>query len=266
MKHFDSKRGGFTLIELLVTISIISFMSSVVIANVNSAREKARVTSLSMLQTSYKHLFVDRIVGEFSFEDNTNDSGRYVANWSFGNNGGSYTQGVSGKAIDLSGGTNAYLSSWVDNTIINSSAKFDEEGTVEFFFLQKESLPVNGRSLLFMWTGNSPRIYTRNTVALGDYMDTQFHYYLNPTETWGDSSPAKFTINKWHYVVYSWNKNYWWFYFDGQLIQKYAHSGSLPYLPYIRPTGSTLVGSYNPTYFNGYIDNLNIYNVSFFAE
>lgn len=41
MKCFNSKREGFTLIELLVVISIISFLSSVIISNLKSVRDKA---------------------------------------------------------------------------------------------------------------------------------------------------------------------------------------------------------------------------------
>ena len=54
---------GFTLIELLVVVAIIGILSSVVLASLNSAREKAKI---SQIKTNLKNIIAE---AEISFSD-----------------------------------------------------------------------------------------------------------------------------------------------------------------------------------------------------
>jgi prepilin-type N-terminal cleavage/methylation domain-containing protein len=68
-KKMIQKRRGFTLIELLVVVSIISLLSSVVLASLNEARYKARIGAGKQFYSSTHHAIGDRLVGEWKFEN-----------------------------------------------------------------------------------------------------------------------------------------------------------------------------------------------------
>lgn len=68
---------GFTLIELLVAISIISLLSSIVLASINTAREKGRFAAARQQDAVFQHTIGDQLIGWWPFDDCT---GTAVAN------------------------------------------------------------------------------------------------------------------------------------------------------------------------------------------
>ncbi len=115
-KFNDIKRRGFTLIELLVVVAIIGILSSVVLASLNTAREKAKLTKTI---AGIKQLGV-------ALELYRNDTGSYPAPTSYnatGDNGGYNYDGVFDPLL-----IGKYLSelphapSWPNNHCGNASA------------------------------------------------------------------------------------------------------------------------------------------------
>jgi len=70
MKLQKNKQKGFTLLELLVVISIISLLSSVALASLNSARDKAKIAAGIEYAGYLKRTMAKSI--EFNFDDNSN--------------------------------------------------------------------------------------------------------------------------------------------------------------------------------------------------
>ncbi|MCK5027659.1 MAG: prepilin-type N-terminal cleavage/methylation domain-containing protein [Candidatus Pacebacteria bacterium] len=63
------KTKGFTLIELLMVIAIVSFLSTIVLGNLNSAREKGRIAAGQKFSSSLHHAIGDQLIGEWLFND-----------------------------------------------------------------------------------------------------------------------------------------------------------------------------------------------------
>lgn len=69
--HSFKKNKGFTLIELLVVISIIGLLSSVVLASLQSARDKAQISSGILFSANNYHALSADAFGVWDFNDAT---------------------------------------------------------------------------------------------------------------------------------------------------------------------------------------------------
>ena len=215
---------GFTLIELLVVISIISLLSSVVLASVSTARERAQIAAGQRFQASLYNF-----LGESPH-----------IYWRF-NEG-------SGLALD-SGGTSAHgtisLGSYVSDTPSGKgfAMSLANTGTVSFLptagsDISRITDPANGGYTFAGWFkassdpvgGGEKYLFTRFTSgAIGIFLPQASKTLGFTFGAGGGDSGVRITDGKWHYIVGSVNNTTKRFHIfvDGKQVHEGGYSGNL---------------------------------------
>lgn len=253
ISFLKNKNKGFTLIELLVVISIISLLSTVVMASVNDSRERARMVAGEKFAQSVRNQYGAGLVLKYDFE---NDNTSVVKDVS-GNNldgviTGSYSyipsSKVSGRTINLSGGYITIPSSISLNKDVTISIRFKVQ--TNQYWQRLIDLGFNNSQYLFLTTRstlNNPRFAI--TIS-GSGAESII------------SSSKPINVGKWHNFVMSIesSKNTAILFLDGQEVGRISN---LNIFPDQINTSLNYVGKSNFSWdpnFLGEIDYVEIYN------
>lgn len=254
-------KQAFTLIELLVVIAIIGVLSGLIVVSMSGVTQKATIAKAQVFSNSLRNSLLLNIVSELKFDgsglnDGDNATTAYTQDsWSVGNscsvNGTPKVKTgsncINGSCLSFNGSidyldcgssrfhfdNNFSISVWINPGAIRAGEYIVAKGWTDEWDL---SLNNNGTVMFTLVNSITPSVYTNlitNTV---------------------------FSINKWYYVVAT---------FDGTNIKLYVNGvldKSNPWNYIVRDSGQTCkIGVTNPSYttwYQGLIDEVRIYNAT----
>lgn len=195
MKKWMKKSAGFTLIELLVIIAIIGLVSSVALANISAARERAQLAASLQQESSIRSAVGDTMVGEWKFDEG---SGQTAQDSSGNGNDGEIVGGVfvepgsngSGYALYLPGG-NSYVSGE------NIASDYNSNTTITAW-VNPETI-TNARSVFNSGYGDSCLNYSL-ALASGSFIPRTANFLPVFGEE-GEEGGAFIPNNKWSFVA-----------------------------------------------------------------
>lgn len=246
---------AFTLIELLVVISIISLLSSTIIASAVSVREKARIAAgLQFSSSLYRTKGAD-IVGKWDF----NEGSGTVATDSSGSGNNGTINNATWSADTASDKQKNSLSfngwAWV-SIPYKSSFLIGTRGFTYSAWIKPTSLPIGLNTIMSQY---SPSFGVYNSGS--DPIVLQLSFNSDPAGSPGIvTGSTALTINKWYHVAATVNETGMaTIYLDGKID---ATSG--PFTGLAGLTENFLIGrvhSVVPFYFfRGNIDEVRFYN------
>lgn len=243
------KEKSFTLIELLVAISIIALLTGIILVNLQSSREKARIAKGLHLSGQIQHALGAYAVGEWNF--NTIEAGNKVRDISGNGNDGT----VNG----------ATLTSSLPGLV--NALSFDGDDFVDC--VNNASLNITGAITIEAWIKKSIVDYRGDITAklTGGYnflihnASAQYRLYLQARDSGGInwiaaySNPNAITDTNWHHVVVSYQRPTAKFYVDGKDWGSYIRDSDVQ-----STSGNFIISPLIGNPFKGLIDEVRIYN------
>lgn len=207
------KSKGFTLIELLVVISIISLLSSIVMASLNSSREKARITGGQKFNASLYNIIGAEVEGYWDFDEGTGST--------FSDRTGLHT-GL---------GAGSPLPAWTTDTPTGKGSALSFSGTANIPTAGTVSTPT-ARVTISAWiknnsASNQPIFSVRGggNIFFG-LTGGKLYVYVNNSNIQSMVSNAIVTDNKWHHVAWTSDGAKSVIYIDGKIDNTVARTST----------------------------------------
>jgi prepilin-type N-terminal cleavage/methylation domain-containing protein len=193
------KNRAFTLIELLVVISVIGLLSSIVMASLNSAREKGRMAAARQFEGNVYRVAAEQAVGIWDFDECT---GTFAADRSgTGNNGVLTNMATSSWSADTPNGIGCSLFFDGTNDFVNvgnaPSLRDISAGSFSIAAWMKTSDTSGRGALVGTYSGAGP------AINFEIYLTGRMRYYHQGSSVTDDFQSTKSTLRdgSWHHVV-----------------------------------------------------------------
>jgi prepilin-type N-terminal cleavage/methylation domain-containing protein len=255
---------SFTLIEILVVIVVIGIISSFIIIGLSSVSDKANIAKGQALSNSLRNSLLMNLVSEWKLDEGAGNL--IVDSWS-GNTG--TLSDSSGNPCSLS-----YCPQWKNETHCVKDSCLFFDGTSDYINLlnNNNSLNINPPFALETWIkpinnnlgvvfgGYTDGGHTKNFIRIDTSLNVCLDQYLPSGGgfCWGDA----LILNQWNHVAVSQASSSALIYVNGK-FSSYGtvetYSGATPVQwnigrRWISPSGNN--------YFNGYLDEIRLYNNS----
>lgn len=217
-------KKGFTLIELLIVVAVIGVLSSIVLASLNSARDKAKIAAGKQADANILHGIGDQLVGQWTFDDSiasgTDSSGME-------NNGS-----CSGCPTIVTGYNDRKAADFTNSAVLvpdNQSLNISDNLTISLWFYPKTEVTGYSNNVIYKQSGTADSNYNLYYFGQTSGVNRTLMWYANRGGTWSTiSSSYIVSLNNWYHVALTYNSSVGGqLYINGQAIGSKVGSGLL---------------------------------------